>query len=79
MPPQKTKVEMAGVAAGKELIGTPTDDHVSAEDRVKSLFANTLSQEVYQVSTLRFAVLISCSSDSNLIICYYIMLKGSCS
>ncbi len=57
MPPQKTKVEMAGVAAGKELIGTPTDDHVSAEDRVKSLFANTLSTEVYHVSTVHSAAL----------------------
>ena len=58
MPTQKSKVEMVGVADGKKLIGTPTDGHVSAEDRVKSLFANVIAEEVYNVSILRFAALV---------------------
>jgi len=48
MAPQKTKVNMAGVAEGKELIGIPTDEDISSEDRVKALLFNSMSE--YQVS-----------------------------
>jgi len=51
MAPQKTKVSMAGVAEGKELIGVPTGEGVSAEERVKAQFNGSVSEEMYQVST----------------------------
>lgn len=49
MAHQRTKINMAGVAKGKELIGVPTDDDVSSEDRVNSLFKGSLSEDIYQV------------------------------
>jgi len=42
---------MPGVAEGKELIGVPTGNDVSADDRVKALFHGSMSEEMYQVST----------------------------
>lgn len=50
MAPSKTKVSMAGVAEGKELVGVPTGDDVSAEDRVKSLFTGSMGPDIYDVS-----------------------------
>lgn len=49
MAPQKTKVSMAGVAEGKVLVGVPTEDDVSAEERVKALFQGSMSEEIFQV------------------------------
>lgn len=51
---QKTKVAMAGVAEGKELIGIPTDDSYSSEDRVKALLMGSMSEDIYQVCILMF-------------------------
>lgn len=51
MASTKTKVSMAGVAEGRELIGVPTGDDVSAEDRVKALLFDSMAADVYQVST----------------------------
>ncbi|KUJ10270.1 Thioesterase/thiol ester dehydrase-isomerase [Mollisia scopiformis] len=48
MTPKKTKVSMPGVAEGKELIGISIDDDVSSEDRVKGLFFDSLSEDIYQ-------------------------------
>ena len=49
MAPTKTKVSMPGVAEGHELVGVPTGDDVSAEDRVKALFTGSMSADIYQV------------------------------
>lgn len=50
MAPPGTDVKMAGVAEGKKLIGTPTGDDVAPMDRVRALFVDTLSKEIYDVS-----------------------------
>lgn len=47
---EKKKVSIAGVAEGKQLIGIPTDETLSAEDKVNALFKGSMSEEVYQVS-----------------------------
>lgn len=49
MAPQRTKINMAGVAKDKELVGVPTDDDASSEDRVNALFKGSLSADIYQV------------------------------
>jgi acyl-coenzyme A thioesterase 13 len=49
MAPQRTKVNMPGVAEGKELIGVPTEDDASSEERVNALFKGSLSADIYQV------------------------------
>jgi acyl-coenzyme A thioesterase 13 len=49
MAPQKTKVPIAGVAEGKVLVGVPTGDDVSAEERVQALFQGSMSEEIFQV------------------------------
>lgn len=47
---EKKKVSIAGVAEGKQLVGIPTDETLSAEDKVNALFKGSMSEEVYQVS-----------------------------
>lgn len=54
MAPTKTKVSMPGVAEGHELVGVPTGDDVSAEDRVKALFTGSMSADIYQVCVAMF-------------------------
>jgi acyl-coenzyme A thioesterase 13 len=49
MAPQKTKASIAGVADGKILVGVPTGDDVSAEEKVKALFQGSMSEEIFQV------------------------------
>lgn len=60
MAPQKIKVSMAGVAEGKELIGVPTGDDVSAEDRVKALLTGSMSEEIYHVSFAHCYFAVAC-------------------
>ncbi|PBP28838.1 hypothetical protein BUE80_DR000108 [Diplocarpon rosae] len=48
MAPGETKISVAGVAEGKQLIGIPTGDDVCAEQRVKALLWGSMSQEMYQ-------------------------------
>lgn len=50
MAQKRVKLQSAGVSGDKELIGVPTGDDVSAEDRVKALFTESMSEEMYQVS-----------------------------
>lgn len=45
MAPQKSKVEMPGVASGKELSTIPTGDDVSAMDRVNALVGGSISED----------------------------------
>jgi hypothetical protein len=40
MPLQKMKVNMPGVAEGKQLAGIPTDDDIPSEDRVKAFLGS---------------------------------------
>jgi hypothetical protein len=51
MVESKKKVTMAGVAEGKKLIGIPTGNNLSPEERVLALFHGSMSEEMYQVST----------------------------
>ncbi len=48
----KTKVDMPGVAEGMELVGVPTDDDVSAEDRVNVLLSGAMGSDSNSVSLL---------------------------
>jgi acyl-coenzyme A thioesterase 13 len=52
MAPEKTKASIAGVAEGKVLVGVPTGDDVSAEERVRALFQGSMSEEIFQVCIL---------------------------
>ncbi|KAE8450579.1 hypothetical protein EG329_006310 [Mollisiaceae sp. DMI_Dod_QoI] len=82
MAPQKTKVAMAGVAEGKELIGVPTDDDISPEDRVKALFYGSMGGDVYQgwaASLLREDLeLVSASNNPGKAVFRYIVKPGHC-
>jgi hypothetical protein len=51
MAPQKLKVNMLGVASGKELAGIPVGDE-SAEERVLALLGHNATEDAYQVSGL---------------------------
>jgi hypothetical protein len=52
MAPQKTKVEMPGVANGKELTVIPTGDEVTAKQRVSALLDGSIAEESgYEVKT----------------------------
>ncbi len=62
----KTKVNMPGVAEGKELIAIPTDDHVSEMERVKSFLSNSMSSEADdEVSPHQFSFRITISYSSS--------------
>ena len=49
MAPQKSNVNMPGVAPGKELAGIPVGDE-SAADRVLALLGGSVAEDTYQVS-----------------------------
>jgi hypothetical protein len=52
MAQRRSKVSIPGVAEGKKLVGVPTDDGLTAEDKVMAFVAGTLSGTEYQVSAL---------------------------
>ncbi|KAG4443751.1 hypothetical protein IFR05_000742 [Cadophora sp. M221] len=82
MAPSKTKVSMAGVAEGKELVGVPTGDDVSAEDRVNSLFTGSMGPDMYDgwaASLLRDnLVLVSASSNPGRAVFSYTVQASHC-
>merc|ERR1711964_631568 len=82
MAPTKTKVSMPGVAEGHELVGVPTGDDVSAEDRVKALFTGSMSADIYQgwaASLLRDnLVLESASSNPGRTVFSYTVQPSHC-
>jgi acyl-coenzyme A thioesterase 13 len=49
MAPQKSSVNMPGVAPGKALAGTPIGDE-TAEERVLALLGGSVAEYTYQVS-----------------------------
>jgi hypothetical protein len=56
MAPQKSKVNMPGVASGKELVGIPTGNE-SPEERVLALLGGSVAENTYQVSVVQYIVL----------------------
>ena len=56
MAPQKSTVNMPGVAPGKALAGSPVGDE-SAEERVLALLGGSVAEATYQVSYLLYLVL----------------------
>lgn len=50
MAPQRVKLQSAGVSEDTEVVGVPTEDDVSAEDRVNALMTGSMSEELFQVS-----------------------------
>ncbi|KAI6712749.1 hypothetical protein PZA11_002042 [Diplocarpon coronariae] len=92
MAPGKTKVTSAGIAEGQELIGVPTEDDASAEQRVKALLWGSMSEAMYQgwAATLIRAdlSLVSASSSGHVVFLYTVQpshcnrlgnLHGGCS
>ncbi|KAH7314072.1 HotDog domain-containing protein [Rhexocercosporidium sp. MPI-PUGE-AT-0058] len=67
MAPAKTKISMAGVAEGQELIGVPTGDDVSPEERVNALFSGSMGHDMYQgwaASLLRENLVLESASNN---------------
>jgi hypothetical protein len=56
MARQKSKVNMPGVAAGKDVAGIPVGDE-SARERVLALLGGSMMEDTYQVSTAPCSVL----------------------
>jgi hypothetical protein len=56
MAPQKSKVDMPGVAAGKDVAAIPVGDE-SARERVLALLGGSMMEDTYQVSTALCSVL----------------------
>ena len=51
MAPQKAKVDMPGVASGKEITGSPTGEGFTSEERVRLMLHGSISEESnYQVN-----------------------------
>ncbi|KAK0128955.1 hypothetical protein ONS95_000898 [Cadophora gregata] len=82
MAPTRTKISMPGVADDHELVGVPTGDDVSAEDRVKALFTGSMAADIYQgwaASLLRDnLVLESASSNPGRTVFSYTVQPSHC-
>ncbi|CZS92237.1 related to thioesterase family protein [Rhynchosporium agropyri] len=82
MAPSKTKVSIAGVAEGKELIGVPTGDDLSPKDRVTAFFGGSMASEVYQgwaASLIREnLVLVSASTNPGRTVFSYTVQPSHC-
>jgi hypothetical protein len=64
MAPKKSKVDMPGVASGKELAGIPVGDE-TAEERVNALLGGSVAEDSYKVSNSFYLKFEPCSSSQD--------------